>query len=124
MLIFHKSSMIFTSLVYEHKFCSSVLRQMLSPVISTRACVGRGRVCLFLNAASITCHTFQTLGDKKKVFERCFIGSMYELQVMHVSAAKYICCRGVYLWTSTSFPCSSTPVYCRIHRGKQQRFHE
>lgn len=124
MLIFHKSSMIFTSLLYEHKFCSSVLMQMLSPVISTRACVGRGRVWLFLNTASITCHTSQTLDDKKKVFERYFIGSMCGIQVMYVSAGKHICCTGVYLWTSTSFPCSSTPIHSRIYRGKQQRFHE
>lgn len=80
--------MIFTSLVYEPKFCSSVLVQMLSPVISTCACVGRGRVCLFLNTASITCHTSQTPEDTKKVFERCFIGSMYGFQVMHVSQGK------------------------------------
>lgn len=43
---------------------------------------------------------------------------------MYVSAGKHICCTGVYLWTSTSFPCSSTPIYSRIYRGKQQRFHE
>lgn len=61
--------MIVTSLVYEHRFCSFVLMQMLSPVISTRACVGRGRVCLFSNTASIACHTSQTLDDKKKGFE-------------------------------------------------------
>lgn len=54
--------------MYGYKLCNSMLMQMLNPVISTCACVGRGRVCLFLNAASTTCHTSQTLDLEQKVF--------------------------------------------------------
>lgn len=84
------------------QFCSSVLMPVLSPVISTR--VGRGRGCLFLNTARITCHTSQTLDDKKKGFLKGVL-----LQYVWVSShvcivGKNIFCTGVYLWTATSLP--------------------
>lgn len=67
-VLFSTNPVWFFPHVYGYKFCSAMLMQMLSTVISTRACVGRGRVCLFLNTASTTCHTSQTLDLEQKGF--------------------------------------------------------
>lgn len=97
--------------------------EMSDPVISTRACVGRGKVCLFLNAASTACHHSQTLDLEHKGFSKSVLLAVRDPR----RACIYRHIHLLHRCTALDFyqlSCSLAPIYVRIYSEERQSFHE